>query len=113
MIILKIYISGRITGLKHTDFGLRFGHTAAKLRSEGHNTFELSKTITDAKIDRKSESEILDLCYTVIDDCDAVYMLSNWHEDGRSRLEHQYALDKGKKVIYQGAQHENETSKSN
>ena len=104
---MKIYISGKITGLKPTDYGLRFGHTASKLRSKGNRVINPAVMLSEANSEGFNHDELMHICYAAIDVCDAVYMLSNWFESKGAKLEHQYALDKGKKVFYQGVEYEN------
>ena len=104
---MKIYISGKITGLKPTEFRHRFGYIASKLSSEGNRVINPAAMLYEAKNEGFSQDDLMHICHAAIDICDAVYMLSNWFESKGARLEHQYALDKGKIVIYQEVIHEN------
>lgn len=104
---MKIYISGKITGLKPVEYGHRFGYTASKLRLEGNRVINPVSMLSELNIEGFEHSDLMHICYAAIDICDAVYMLSNWYESKGAKLEHQYALDKGKEVIYQGVANEN------
>lgn len=110
---LRVYIAGRITGLTPYDCHRNFGRADARLRAAGYIT--INPAGLDKVLDpRCRHEEFMRVCYKLIDLSDAVYMLSNWPESKGARLEHQYALDHGKKVMYEGVNgNEIEALKSN
>ena len=109
---MKIYIAGKITGLKPIEYGHRFGYIASKLRLEGNRVINPAAMLSELNSEGFEHSDLMHICYAAIDVCDAVYMLSNWYESKGAKMEHQYALDKGKKVIYQGVTNENKKIQS-
>lgn len=101
---MKIYVAGKITGEMPYCYGLKFGYAATKLRAEGHkviNPVELNDSLCRYGFDYE---DMMKMCFTAIDICDAVYMLEDWHDSPGARREHEYAIDRGKKIIYKTAE---------
>lgn len=98
---MKIYIAGKVTGLKPTEYGLKFGYTASKLRKRGHSIINPVPMLSDVFWGEFSHADLMHICYSAIDVCDAVYMLKNWTDSRGAKLEHEYALKNGKKIYYE------------
>ena len=82
----------------------KFGYISSKLREEGHkviNPVVLNDSLHKGGFDYE---DIMRICYSAIDICDAVYMLDDWNESKGARLEHEFAINAGKKIIYQTAE---------
>lgn len=94
---MKIYISGKITGLQPREYRGKFKAAAKFLREAGH-------TVVDP-----SRMDVYDLTYaqymaldtTLLSFCDAIYMLDNWRDSNGARLEKEYAESLGLKVLYE------------
>ena len=98
---IRVYIAGRITGLTPYDCHRNFGRAGARLRAAGY--IVISPDGLDNVLDpRCRHEEFMRVCYKLIDLSDMVYMLDNWSESKGARMEHQYALDHGKRVMYEG-----------
>ncbi len=70
---MKIYISGKITGL--FDYKEKFDEVESKLKNMGHTV--LNPTILPLGLEY---DEYMNLSYAMIDCADGVYMLDNWKD---------------------------------
>lgn len=97
---LKIYISGKITGLPIKNVIEKFKWHAAFLKLKGYspinpveiNPFDESKTWHDYMIED----------VRVLLKCDAIYMLKDWGQSKGARLEYQIAKELGLKIFFEG-----------
>ena len=48
-----------------------------------------------------SHEDYLHICYSIIDVCDAVFMLKDWRQSEGAKLERLYATTKGKVILYE------------
>lgn len=98
---MKIYIAGRITGLKTYEYRLKFGYRAAKLKEDGHkviNPVHIGEYLLSEGFDYE---DVMKHCFSSIDVCDAVYMLKDWKDSPGATREHDYAKIIGKEIIYE------------
>lgn len=94
---MKIYISGKISGLQKRDYRGKFKAAANRLRMQGH-------TVVDP-----SRLDVYDLTYaqcmaidtTLLSFCDGIYMLDNWQDSNGAKLEKEYAESLGLVIIYE------------
>jgi len=94
---MKIYISGKITGLPKEQYTAMFKTAEIDLRASGHDTVNpCSLGIAD---DSTTEQALL-VCLLHLRQCDAIYLLPNWQQSPGAVIERQYALDNGIEVIY-------------
>ena len=93
---MKIYIAGKITG--HENYKADFKKAELDLRLQGHIVLNPADTI--ARIDGLKHEEYLHICLAMIDIADEVAFLSNWKDSKGAREEREYAMKKGKKIIY-------------
>ena len=94
---MKIYISGKISGIEKDAESLFFDAEIA-LRSEGYkpvNPMTLNHE-HDKSWHGYMKEDVKALC-----DCEAIYMLSNWTDSKGAIIEHTIAMYLGLKVIYQ------------
>lgn len=93
---MKIYIAGRITG--ETDYKIKFAKVEYKLKSQGHSV------MNPARLNEGFEwDEYMQICFKMIDICEAVFMLSDWQSSKGAKAEYCYALTHGKTVYFEGA----------
>ena len=97
---MKIYVAGKITGLERSEVEMKFSKAKVKLIKDGHSVF--IPTVLPVYEDVPHE-DYLHICYSMIDVCDAVYILDNWQNSIGARKELQYASDWGKEIIYEDA----------
>lgn len=91
---MKIYIAGKITGLK--NYKENFSKAEEKLKNSGHLCMNPS-TLSEG-----FPWEIyMPICYKMIDACDTVYLLKNWTDSKGAKLEFEYAKSKNMKILYE------------
>lgn len=91
---MKIYIAGKITGLE--NFKSAFDKAEEKLKLEGNVVLNPSILPGGFEWD-----EYMHICFSMIDVCDAIYMLSNWEDSCGAREENIYAKAKGKIILFE------------
>ena len=101
---MKIYIAGKVTGEKPFHYMHKFGYAATKLREQGHSVINPLEINEPLNIGDFTYEDKMALCFAAIDICDAVYMLDDWPYSPGARREHEYALNAGKKIIYQNVE---------
>lgn len=100
----KVFISGKITGEQIDECFHKFANAWLYI-------FELEK---DDQIIEKvnplwlegiyfgiSHKEAMEICLKELKTCSHIYMLKDWKESEGAKIEHQFALDNGIKIIYQ------------
>ncbi len=95
---MKIYVAGKITGEERSAVEKKFQAAKELLVNKGHSVF-IPTVLPDYK--DVSHEDYLYICYSMIDVCDAVYMLDNWQNSKGARMELQHAADFDKQIIYQ------------
>ena len=100
---MKIYVAGKVTGEFRDKCRYKFGYFATRLREQGHQVINPFAMLDDMRGVFTKEDEMT-ICFAAITVCDAVYMLEDWHESEGAKMEHKFALDHGKKIIYHSAE---------
>lgn len=98
---MKIFISGKIGGLKPYEYASKFGYISARLKEHGHdviNSVELCNCMNYGKFDNE---DYMQICFAAVRLCDAVFMLNNWMQSPGALREHQLAKELKKKIYYQ------------
>jgi len=96
---MKVYISGKITGLAKKESELKFKEASDYIASFGHtpiNPVDLFPSNPTWSYADYMREDIRELIY-----CDAIYMISNWQTSKGAILELRIAKALGLKVIYQ------------
>lgn len=91
---MKIYIAGKINGLK--NYKDHFNKAEKKLSKDGHLCMNPS-TLPEGF----PYESYMPICIAMIDQCDSIYMLNNWEDSRGARVELEYAKVTGKKILYQ------------
>ena len=94
---MKIYISGKITGLHKRDYRGKFKAAANRLRMLGHTVVDPSRL----DVYELTYAEYMAVDTTLLGFCDAIYMLDNWENSNGAKLEKEYAESLGLKVLYE------------
>lgn len=90
---MKIYIAGKITD--NPDFRDQFDKAEKTLRAEGHTV--MNPAVLPPGFEHH---EYMEVCYAMINVCDAVALLPNWLESKGARMEHTYAMMKSKEIYF-------------
>lgn len=96
--IMKIYISGKITGLPVAEARQMFKEAEDFLKKLGHTVYNPMHMQQDPT--RSWESYMIE-CLEELPKCDCIWMLENWPTSRGARLEHAEAMRKGIDIYYQ------------
>ena len=91
---MKIYIAGKITD--NPKYQLEFGVAESVLRTQGH--IPMNPACLPPGFEHH---EYMQICFNMIEVCEAVYMLNNWKDSKGAVMEHEYAKSKDKWIKYQ------------
>lgn len=98
--MLKIYISGPITGIE--DYRERFARAANRLISGGYeivNPVEIGNDLS-LRLDREpSYCEYMDEDIKYLNKCDAIYLLFGWRDSKGAKMELRRALELDLKIM--------------
>lgn len=103
---MKIYISGKITGLQPREYRGKFKAAAKYLRAQGHTVVDPSRI----DVYELTYAQYMAVDTTLLSFCDAIYMLGNWQDSSGAKLEKDYAESLGLKVMYEGQENEKDTA---
>lgn len=98
---MKIYISGKISGMESLAPEL-FYHAEKHLQLKG---FEPVNPMAICHEHDKSWHSYMKRDIQALCDCEAIYMLHNWTESKGAIIEHSLALLLGMKIFYQTSNH--------
>lgn len=91
-----LYLAGKMTGT--ADMGRRqFNEMEKRLTAQGHIVINPARLPIGLKGD-----EYMQIGLKMLDAADAIYLLSGWETSKGARLERDYAIYQGKKIIYEG-----------
>jgi hypothetical protein len=91
---MKIYISGKVTGVKHPEW--KFAKTEKYLQSLGHevlNPVELCRNDLPWK-------EAMIICLEELKKCNAIYVQPDWEKSRGAKIEISCAEKYGFEIIY-------------
>lgn len=89
---MKIYIAGPITG--HDGYRERFGQFERLVQQKGHVPMNPARLP-----DGFEHEEYMHICYSMIDVCEAVFLLPGWEQSKGALLELAYANRTGKRIV--------------
>lgn len=96
---MKIYISGKITGLPISEVIERFGEATTFICLKGHIAVN---PIDVCPIDENKEwADYMGEDIRALLKCDAIYLLNGWIESKGARIECLIAKEMGMKVFYE------------
>ena len=95
---MKVYISGPVRG--HADAIDRFIEAEMKLKAD-NTPFNPERILRNYPTEQMSERQIMNVCYTMLDQCEGIYMLNGWEDSLGAREEHGYALAKDLIIMYE------------
>ena len=96
---MKVYISGKITGLPVKQYKQAFTEVELLIQSQGHEAINPVK-ITSHLPKGSSWKDYMKLCLSALLDAEAIYMQPNWIESKGARIEHCVADILELKIVY-------------
>lgn len=93
---MKIYLSGAITGT--TDYMERFQAAEEKLIQDGHTVFNPA-AVNSMMPTETTYEEYMRVAFTLLDMCDAIYMMDGWQDSKGANREYGYALGKDMIIV--------------
>jgi hypothetical protein len=95
---MKVYVSGKISGLDPVEAKKNFIKAELRLRNQGHEVMSPKGVMDFAGFEHE---DYMHVCKAMVDVCDAIYMLSNWQTSKGSREELNYAKEWRKEVLWE------------
>ena len=95
---MKIYISGKISGLHPREYRGKFKAAVNRLRDQGHTVVDPSRM----DVYELTYAQYMAIDTTLLEFCDAIYLLDNWQDSNGAKLEKEYAECLGLKIMYEG-----------
>ncbi len=95
---MRIYIGGKISGLKIEIARAKFEKAAKSFREKGHIVYNPFEFIVDETLDYY---EIMEICYTYLRNADKLYLLDNWTISKGATLERNFALMRNIDIEYE------------
>lgn len=94
---MRIYISGKITGLPIAEYQEHFMRAHHRLADIGHNPIN---PIYLGQFDLPYEA-YMEIDKVLISTCDAICMLKGWEDSPGARKELEYAKSLGLQILYE------------
>ena len=94
---MRVYISGKMTGLEKKEFKKRFALAETTLRFHGYDVINPAR-LSDFNL---TYAEFMLIDTTLVTMCDAIYMLNNWRDSNGAKEELALAEAKGLKIMYE------------
>lgn len=104
---MRVYISGKISGLDKKEYMSHFADAEKKLLEMGHETINPAK-YNDMLPTTLSWDQYMWIDLFLLSLCDGIYMLDNWKSSKGAKAERKMALKRHMVVMYENE----ETSES-
>lgn len=97
---MKIYISGKISGLEPIEYRAKFANAEHYLRNMGYSP--LNPAAVNARLpDDTTYEQYMAMSLLMLSFCDGIYLLDNWQDSPGSLREKAEAEKNGLKIMYQ------------
>lgn len=97
---MRVYISGGITGI--TDYMQRFVDADNMLHANNKEIETINPAIVNSFMPESfTHDDYMDLCFSMLEKCDAIYMLKGWKKSTGACMEYGYALAKGMEIYFE------------
>lgn len=94
---MRVYISGKMTGLDKMRFKLLFMKAEKELLAQGHDPINPAR-LSDFNL---TYAEFMAIDGELLRLCDAIYLLENWQDSNGAKVEKEYAESLGLKIMYE------------
>lgn len=95
---MKIYISGKITGLPDENVYCKFYESSERLKKFGHEVMSPAVNLLNQGF---SHEDYMHVSFAMMDVCDAVFMQKDWKDSRGARSELLYALSRGMLIFWE------------
>lgn len=102
--MIKFYIAGPVTGRKRSEYIYQFWRMERMLEIEAkYKDIEIKvfNPVTRFMKYKGSYDGIMEECFKLIDEADAVIFLNGWEKSRGANMEYGYAVAKGKEICYE------------
>jgi hypothetical protein len=91
----KVYISGKISGEDRDKVVIKFFAAQFLLEQKGH------KVMNPAALPEGFDyADYMEICYKMIDACEAILCLNDWASSPGAMMEHVYATENNKNIYF-------------
>lgn len=97
---MRLYISGKITGLEKSEYMKKFANAQLKLISLGYSVINPA-AVNSMLPEDTNYDEYMRMSMTMLEMCDGIYMLDNWQDSKGANMELERAKELGLKVYYE------------
>ena len=95
---MKVYISGKITGLDYQDAYKKFEDAEVEVKNMG------GVPINPMKLEHKTNADwydFMEVDFSALLRCEGIYMLENWGNSKGARCEYALAKELDLKIVFQ------------
>jgi hypothetical protein len=92
---MKIYLAGKVTGLRFQDVFLKFNAAEYRLKREGYTVVNPLRLVSQSW----EWEKCMRICLAELLKCDAIYLLSDWEESEGAKLEYYIAQQLKLKIL--------------
>ena len=94
----SVFISGKITGLPVDECIAKFAEAEKELRIHGYEPVNPMTLVGNPDM---PWAEAMDITIKAVEECNAIYMLSDWRKSPGAKLEYTHANYIGRQILYQ------------
>jgi len=94
----SVFISGKISGEKIADCTMKFGAAQKELEAQGYEVLNPLSLVNDWETPWE---KAMDITIKAVEECNAIYMLSDWRKSPGAKLEYKHANYLGRMILYQ------------
>ena len=97
---MRIYISGKITGLDKRNYMQHFSNAEIRLTEKGHSV--INPAAVNSMLPEDTDyDEYMKMSMLMLSFCDTIYMLNNYKESLGAMKEYQYAWEHGYTIMFE------------
>ena len=97
---MKVYISGKITGLSKNEYMDKFNAAELYLTKKGHSVINPARTNGTLPEDTTYD-QYMEMSLKMLSFCDAIFMLDNWMDSNGAKKEFQMASANNYTVMFE------------
>jgi len=95
IITMKVYLAGKVTGLRIQDVFVKFGVAEYQLKRRGHTVVNPLRLVSQ----RWDWKKCMEVCITELVKCNAIYLLPDWYDSRGAKLEYHIAQELNLKLL--------------